>query len=537
MPNERKDLLKEKIDEYVSSMETACHDYDNVATDRLLILEALNDWSSGQLAEGGAIKFDYRCDDPACASEFEARELVSRMHAPPVILYPVSGFSLSDDDRMQFNYFSAAYRLAPHSGGRRSEAIQIAQSSRIRDVEAAMNLWGLCATEDCLEYLRYLLDEHGMWLEKDSESAARQLISSALLSNFSIGQIWNATWRAVKDAAALSTRQYFNAAKASKTVPKKIDKVLTQNVACRGGFAAYDRIAALPMGAVLTLLLHRFGIEDDTPGPEVRAKFMADAALAPPRPGKDRDDDSREVVTGTMYFAGEMTPLDRLVLSCFNGLHLADPEPVWDEDGVMGQIQFSLDNIYAFDGYAFLCKVLDAGSIPHPSIEDLQRHAALAREQMAGDGKWADTSGRTGAMLELFSDQSEDFLDEIRYAAHYPMAPRDVIRLLRSLPVRAGLTAIRTSYVGLFEGGSEHSDDLAATNLLFDLPETVLSGSGSDAELIRAAHAQNVDQLAEMISSSILRSVIVHDPLKEAVWKSVAERLLNNFSGHRKPLF
>lgn len=533
LTQERKALLKNESDAYVHSMEVGSLDYDRVATDRLLILEALNDWSSGRLAEGGDIALNYRCDDPACASEFELKELVSRMHAKPVILYPVTGFSLADDNGLRFNSFTATYRLVPHAGGRRSEAVRVAESSRIHDVESAMSLWALCATEDCLEYLRYLLDEHGMRLEEESESAARQLISSALLSNFSIGQVWNATWRAVKDAAALSTRQYFNAAKASRTVPKKIDKVLTQNVACRGGFGAYDRIAALPMGAVLTLLLHRFGIEDDTPGPEVRSKFEADAALAPPRAEGSRADDWREVVTGTMFFTGEMTPLDRLVLSCFDGLHLPDPEPVFEHDGSLGQLPFSLDNLYAFNGYAFLCKVLEVASIPVPSADDLARHSALAQEEVAG-GKWADTTGRTGVMLEIFSGQPKDFLEEVEYAARYPMAPHHVIRLLRSLPAKGALIAIRTSSVGLNEDGYEHSDELYAPNLYFRLPEETLTGFGSDEELVRAIHTQDIERMAEMISTSILRSVNIQEPLKEVVWKSVAERLLAETKNHRE---
>jgi len=106
LSKERQALLKQKSDHYIASMEAPGNGvaYSRVATDKLLILEALNDWSGRLLAEGGDIKLNFGCDDPACASRFELCELLKRMHAAPVILYPVSGFTLGDDDEPRFGY-------------------------------------------------------------------------------------------------------------------------------------------------------------------------------------------------------------------------------------------------------------------------------------------------------------------------------------------------------------------------------------------------------------------------------------------------
>ena len=187
---DRKALLKEKTDRYIAEMEAsgAGVNYNNVTTDRLLILEALNDWSGRLLAEGGDLKLTYECDDPACTTPYEMDALIGRMHAKPVLFYPVSGFSLADDDGLRFNHTSSSYRLMPHAGGSRTDAIGIAESSHIQDVDAAMNLWSLCATEDCLAYLKYQMAEHGLYFGDDELSATRQIIASALLTNFSISR-------------------------------------------------------------------------------------------------------------------------------------------------------------------------------------------------------------------------------------------------------------------------------------------------------------------------------------------------------------
>ena len=218
--------------------------YSRVSTDKLLILEALNDWCGRSLAEGGEIKLNFGGNDPACASGHELNELVERMHSSPVVLYPVSGFTLGDADQLRFGYADAKYRMMPESNGSRMDAIMIAEASHIRDVDAAMSLWVMCATEDCIAYLSCQMEEHNLYFEEDDELAAiRQIIASALLKNFSPGQAWNAIWRSVRGAAALSARAYYNVPKASKTIPKKIDKVLTQHIGTRIEFSAYERLA------------------------------------------------------------------------------------------------------------------------------------------------------------------------------------------------------------------------------------------------------------------------------------------------------
>ena len=529
---DRKALLKEKADSYIAQMEASGTgvNYNGVTTDRLLILEALNDWSGRLLAEGGDLKPTYECDDPACATQYEMDSLIARMHAAPVLCYPVSGFSLADDDGLRFNRTLSSYRLTPHAGGSRTDAIGIAESSHIQDVDAAMNLWGLCSTEDCLAYLNYQMAEHGLYFGDDELSTTRQIIVSALLTTFSIGQVWNAIWRSVRDAAALSARPYYNVAKAAKTIPKKIDKVLTQHAGDRGGFADYDRLASLPMGAVLTLLLSRFGIEDDSRGPEVRAKFTADAALAPKRPTTNVDpDEGRALVSGTFFFLGDIHSQDRMLLSCFDSIQTDTLEPEWDESHTIGRLGFTLSDLYAFDGQAFLRKYLAAHGVPEPTPDDISRHAAAAEARKAMGSDREDVSGHSGAMEEVLlkTGITPDAVPHIHCLLRYPLAPEDVLRMLHHLPDEWGLIAVRSDFAHVYGDFFERSDGFYTSSFSLLFPEERMEPAGCDADLLMALATGDFDKIAELVASTIIRSVDMENgDLKRQVLQRVSQRLL-----------
>ncbi|MBI2241297.1 MAG: hypothetical protein HYU59_10910, partial [Magnetospirillum gryphiswaldense] len=336
---------------------------------------------------------------------------------------------------------------------------------------------------------------------------ARQIITSSLQERFSIGQIWNAMWRSVRDAAALSTRQYYNNAKAARTIPKKIDKVLT-NAINDSAFAPYDRIAATPPGAVLTLFRERFGIEDSTAGAQVRAKLAADAALAPRLEGSEFDN-GRGFVRGVFYFLRQFTELDRVVLSSFDGLEFDALEPEWDENHVLGKICCSFADLYAFDGRTFGNKLLALLDVSHPSDEDLAHHAALARKYRAESGKWADESGWMGVLSESLVEGGVAVENARRIAGAilYPSDPEDVSRIVRCVPLPAGLCAIRVDYAHVYTDYIEKFDQLCVGDFAFSIPEEQLGPDGCDEDVVISVATENFDHLATLVSSSILRLI------------------------------
>ena len=132
-------VLKQKTDAYVAGMEGEGKgiNFGRVSTDRLLIVEAFNDWSAGFLGEGGSVHFTYSGADPTCATAGELQELIGRLHRSPILLYPVTGFLLSTDtEELRYRSLDASYRLTAHSDGSRASAVNVAEAKHVSDTEA-----------------------------------------------------------------------------------------------------------------------------------------------------------------------------------------------------------------------------------------------------------------------------------------------------------------------------------------------------------------------------------------------------------------
>ena len=509
---ERQRILDQKSRDYIASMERSDKsiNYDWLETDRLLILEAINDWSGRKLVEGDAVRATYSNDDPCCATKFEADELLLRLHKSPVILYPVSGFILSDSDELRFIPFTASFRMTPHINNSRADAISITEASHLRNLESAMQLWVFCAAEDCMAFLFHHMDKYGLVLEEEECVAARRILVSALQDSFSIGQVWNAIWRSVKDAAALSTRQYYNMPKAAKTLPKKIDKILS-TVMHDADFNAYDRPTALPMGAVLTLLSIRFGIHDAMPGKQVREKLADDAALAP-RDTSDEDasDAITTVTCGTMYFHRRFTDVDRMILKCFSGMTFETEEPTWDADTTYGQLEFSVDNRYTFDGKAFIRQLFAMMNVPVPSTEDIARFAKVAQDYNQKTGRFVDESGWSGAISDALARMGveKNAAERIGDGVCYVVSIDDVIGLAQDIPLTAGLCAIRERYAYISGNYIEHLDHLRAGDLTLSISGQDFEPYTQDLDMVTDIVEQDLESLATRIADALSTNLI-----------------------------
>lgn len=78
------------------------------------------------------------------------------------------------------------------------------------------------AFEECLEYLRLSLAEHGF----DSQPGEKlSLVLRSVLRHVSIGQTYNFIWRAARDAAAFYVRERRSLAHARNIVPGSIQRM------------------------------------------------------------------------------------------------------------------------------------------------------------------------------------------------------------------------------------------------------------------------------------------------------------------------
>lgn len=505
-------LLKQRADAYVSGIESNNRtiNFDRVPADQLLVIEAFNNWSAGALGEDADVHFTFSGADPTCSTEDELQNLLGRLHGNQALLYPVTGFLLSEDEQdLRYRPMEATYRLRPHLDGSRASAVRVAESKHISDLDAAHQLWVTCATEDCFAYLTHQMSLYSLRLEEEEVASTKRLVASYVQDRFSPAQIWNAMWRSVKHAAALSKREYFNSVKAAKTIPKNIDKVLNEALE-DPSFQAYDRMLSTPVGAVLMLFRQRFGVGDATPGWKVKEVLAADAALAPPDDGADSNDpdcDGAEgyvpdkvLARGTLFFQEEFTELDRLALACFEGAQLESEMPNWDEAGLIGSIDFTLPDLYAFSGRPFFIGVLKMLSASAPTEEQVSRRAAELP-----DDRWARSSAYAALATEalLTAGVSEHAAGNISSATQYPVDPEDVVAMVQGIPLPSGLIAMRLDYPSLGDSYSIKKDNIAVGRYNFAMPEDWLEPDGSDQEIVKSFVKGDTDTVAGILAAAI----------------------------------
>lgn len=510
-------LLKQKSDAYIDRIEASETkvNYDQLPADQLLVVEAFNDWSAGALGEDVDVRFTYSGTDPTCSTIDELKNLLDRLHGNRAILYPVTGFVLSDDEQnLEYRPMDATYRLRPHLDGSRASAVRVAESKHVSSLDAAHQLWIFSATEDCFAYLSHQMGLYGLQLEDEDASAVRRLVASYLQDRFSPGQVWNAMWRSVKHAAALSKRQYFNSTKAAKTLPKQIDKVLHEALE-DASFHPYDRMLSTPVGAVLMLFQQRFGIGDTTPGSRAREILASDAALAPPAPpanpaddeasGAASDSDERNLTRGTLYYSEDFTELDKLVLSCFDGIQVESELPEWDEAGLIGRLDFTLPGLYAFDGLPYYKAVMRSLGAAEPSDDEVARRA-----QEMPDNRWATEAAFSRLSTEalLTAGVSPNAAHRMSVARRFPIEPEDVVAMVRGVPLPSGLVGMRIDYTTLYDDYAVSKEALAVGDLTLEIPQRWLEPDACDDEdLVRKFVAGDSAALTLAIATALSRGL------------------------------
>lgn len=83
------------------------------------------------------------------------------------------------------------------------------------------DLWRKIALEECLQYLKISLEDHGFVFSPGEKTT---LVIKGALAHFSVSQIYNMIWRAAKDAAAYYVRERVSKQHAANTVVGAIQR-------------------------------------------------------------------------------------------------------------------------------------------------------------------------------------------------------------------------------------------------------------------------------------------------------------------------
>ena len=107
------------------------------------------------------------------------------------------------------------------------------------------------ALEESLQYLRFVLSEHGFDFAIGKKTI--QVVKS-LLNEFSVAQIYNFSWRAAKDAAAFYIRKDVSKQHAANTVPGSIQRMSERALAEEWEVKPYGRNFNVPQCMVSQVL-------------------------------------------------------------------------------------------------------------------------------------------------------------------------------------------------------------------------------------------------------------------------------------------
>lgn len=249
-------------------------DYNLVADDIVLLLIALNRAIAPRLINGTFMRDDCRALAPAYVPDFirklyQASVIVDQPEMTNTTAYVIKDGSLC-------HYPSQVlYRLTPDKTFGGGEAgFSFLEQRELQDNEAIRNLWLDFATADCMCYLFGRCALHGLTTEEEHDQEIYSQLHAAL-RKYSVSQLWSVIWKIVEDAAALSTRDYYNKPKAAATLPGKLQRHLEKIERGQASFGQkkWERPTLQPAGTLGQLFSELYNIDESSLGSEIMDLF------------------------------------------------------------------------------------------------------------------------------------------------------------------------------------------------------------------------------------------------------------------------
>lgn len=119
--------------------------------------------------------------------------------------------------------------------------------------EQGIELWKKIALQECLQYLAVVLQEHKLPLNVGEKTL---LVLTDLLTEYSVGQIYNLIWRAGKDAAAFYMRERVSKQHAANTVVGSIQRQAERARAEGWSIKPYKRDRRCPQSMISQVLFN-----------------------------------------------------------------------------------------------------------------------------------------------------------------------------------------------------------------------------------------------------------------------------------------
>lgn len=137
-------------------------------------------------------------------------------------------------------------------------------------INGRLDIWRKVALQECLQYLAVALGEHCFSFNPGEKT---YLVLNNLLEDYSVAQIYNFIWRAVRDAAAFYVREAVSKTHAANTVIGAIQRYGEKAKAERWEVKAYRRNFNCPQSTISEVLFNavlRIGDDGFNKSPSIR---------------------------------------------------------------------------------------------------------------------------------------------------------------------------------------------------------------------------------------------------------------------------
>jgi hypothetical protein len=274
------------------NLEETC-DYGSIPDDLALLLLALDKAINPRLLSGSFMFSDCRG-----LVSGDCGNLIQRLWGAKLIVdlpskATLGAYSLKDGQVWHFAD-KVTYVFVPDAlSGKNEEAFTVLTTRDFCDYPAIRQLWLDYAVTDCMAYLFEQSATHGLETSSEADAEVSSTLRTAL-DAYSVAQLWSVIWKIVRDAATLSTREYYSKAKAAATIPGKIKRNLERVARGNVHLKAWTRPIDQPAGTLGDVFYEYFGIDENTLGSTVQEM------LSEPNIGADhlKVDPSPEVIEG-----------------------------------------------------------------------------------------------------------------------------------------------------------------------------------------------------------------------------------------------
>ena len=264
--------LNKRLDEITENSNNLKLNYMDLTDDMVLLLIALERAINPRIMSNTFTVSQCSGLAPGHIGDFVRKLYKSGVitHYPP---HALTNAYVLEDESIIFYLERVAWMLgADVNFERGSETFDILRMRELTQYSSILQLWLDYAVSDCMAYLYSQCSLHNLSTDSEDDEKIISILRTSL-ETYSIAQLWSTIWKVVRDAASLSTRDYYSLSKAAATLPGKIKRYLEKQQKEGKSLRYWERPNYQPAGTLGDVFYEYFGIDEKSSGAEVVEMF------------------------------------------------------------------------------------------------------------------------------------------------------------------------------------------------------------------------------------------------------------------------